>query len=89
MAWGGYLLWAVPRRYGVGVWRPATQAVLAFGLSAVISASVVAFSVGKYAGAAYLLWLAVREIRSPGHFALHRGPVDPATPVFNPPVVVH
>ena len=47
----------------------------AFGLSAVISASVVAFSVVKYAGAAYLLWLAVREFRSRGHFALTRVPV--------------
>ncbi|NNM47403.1 LysE family translocator [Knoellia koreensis] len=47
----------------------------AFGLSAVISSSVVAFAVVKYAGAAYLLWLAVREFRSKGHFSLDRAPV--------------
>ena len=50
----------------------------AFGLAAVISASVVAFSVVKYAGAAYLVWLAFREFRSRGHFSLDRAPVtDP------------
>jgi threonine/homoserine/homoserine lactone efflux protein len=47
----------------------------AFGLSAVISSSVLAFSVVKYAGAAYLVLLAVREFRSRGHFALHERPV--------------
>jgi threonine/homoserine/homoserine lactone efflux protein len=46
----------------------------AFGLSAVISSSVLAFSVVKYAGAAYLLFLAVRELRSRGHFALSERP---------------
>ena len=47
----------------------------AFGLAAVISSSVVAFSVVKYAGAAYLVYLAIREFRSRGHFALDRAPV--------------
>ena len=36
----------------------------AFGLTALISSSVVAFSVVKYAGVAYLVYLAVREFRS-------------------------
>jgi threonine/homoserine/homoserine lactone efflux protein len=50
----------------------------AFGLAAVVSASVVAFSVVKFAGAAYLVWLAFREFRSRGHFSLDRAPVtDP------------
>lgn len=46
----------------------------AFGLAAVISSSVVAFAVVKYAGAAYLLWLAIREFRSKGHFSVHQAP---------------
>ena len=36
----------------------------AFGLTALIASSVVAFSVVKYAGVAYLVYLAVREFRS-------------------------
>jgi threonine/homoserine/homoserine lactone efflux protein len=49
----------------------ATMVLLtAFGLSALISSSVIAFSVVKYAGAAYLVYLAVREFRSHGHFSL-------------------
>jgi len=47
----------------------------AFGLSALISDSVLAFAVVKYAGAAYLVWLAIREFRSRGHFTLDRVPV--------------
>ena len=46
----------------------------AFGLSAVISSSVLAFSIVKYAGAAYLVFLAVREFRSRGRFALSERP---------------
>lgn len=48
----------------------ATFVVLtAFGLTALISGSVIAFSVVKYAGAAYLVYLAVKEFRSRGRFA--------------------
>jgi threonine/homoserine/homoserine lactone efflux protein len=54
----------------------------AFGLSAVISSSVIAFSVVKYAGAAYLVWLAIREFRSKGHFALDRAPVTNSRRAF-------
>lgn len=47
----------------------------AFGLAALVSTSMLAFSVVKYAGAAYLVWLAFREFRSRGHFSLERVPV--------------
>lgn len=46
----------------------------AFGLTALISSSVIAFSVVKYAGVAYLLHLAVREFRSRGRFRLEQPP---------------
>ena len=55
----------------------ATMVLLtAFGLSALISSSVVAFSIVKYAGAAYLVHLAIREFRARGHFALAAAPVS-------------
>jgi threonine/homoserine/homoserine lactone efflux protein len=61
----------------------ATMVVLtALGLSALISSSVVAFAVVKYAGAAYLLYLAVREFRSRGHFTLQAQAVKGARRAF-------
>ena len=37
----------------------------AFGLSAVLASSAIAFSVVKYAGAAYLIWIGIGYLRSP------------------------
>lgn len=41
----------------------------AFGLSAVLASSSLAFSIVKYAGAAYLVWLGLRKIFGPGETA--------------------
>lgn len=54
----------------------------AFGLTALVSSSVVAFSVVKYAGAAYLGYLAVKEFRSRGRFAMRTRPVSTARRAF-------
>ncbi len=45
----------------------------AFGLTAVLASSAIAFAAVRYAGAAYLVYLGVRAL-------LDRGGVDPATP---------
>lgn len=61
----------------------ATMVLLtAFGLTAIISSSVLAFSVVKYAGAAYLVYLAIREFRSRGHFSLDSAVVPHARRAF-------
>jgi threonine/homoserine/homoserine lactone efflux protein len=63
----------------------ATMVLLtAFGLSALITSSVIAFSIVKYAGAAYLVLLAIREFRSKGHFSLEaRAVAGPARAFFD------
>lgn len=50
----------------------------AFGLAALLHASALAFQVLKYAGAAYLLWLAWQALRQSGAMALDRAPTGPA-----------
>jgi threonine/homoserine/homoserine lactone efflux protein len=61
----------------------ATMVLLtAFGLSALITSSVIAFSIVKYAGALYLVFLAVREFRSRGHFSLQARAVPGARRAF-------
>lgn len=51
-----------------GVWTGAFGHVLmaALGLSAILVTSAIAFSVVKWAGAAYLIWLGIRALRSDG-----------------------
>lgn len=50
---------------GVGVGNLGHAIAAALGLSAVLASSALAFSVLKYVGAAYLIWLGVRKFRAP------------------------
>ena len=51
-----------------GIWTGACIHVLlaAFGLSAILSASAIAFSTVKWVGAIYLVWLGIQALRSKG-----------------------
>ncbi len=52
----------------LGIWTGAFGHVLlaALGLSAIVAASALAFSVVKWAGVAYLLWIGFQALRSKG-----------------------
>jgi len=51
-----------------GIWTGACIHVLlaAFGLSAILAASAIAFSAIKWVGAVYLVWLGIQALRSKG-----------------------
>jgi threonine/homoserine/homoserine lactone efflux protein len=51
-----------------GIWTGACIHVLlaAFGLSAILAASAIAFSTVKWVGAIYLVWLGIQALRSKG-----------------------
>ncbi|MGE4291735.1 MAG: LysE family translocator [Desulfovibrio sp.] len=85
----------------LGVWTGAFCHVLfaAAGLSALLAASATAFSVVKYLGAAYLLWLGIQALRSRGGFQVKAENGEPARPgrvflqgvlidLFNPKVAI-
>ena len=67
------------RRYGfaamLGVWSGAALHVVmaAAGLSAILATSAVAFSVVKWVGAAYLIWLGVKMLLSKGDSFISNG----------------
>ncbi len=50
---------------GVGLGNLAHVVAAAIGVSAIIAASALAFSVLKYLGAAYLIWLGIKTLRAP------------------------
>jgi threonine/homoserine/homoserine lactone efflux protein len=56
------------------------------GVSAIVLASAELFTVLKLAGAAYLIWLGIRTIRSARRDAASALPGDIATPPVDPPV---
>ena len=60
----------------------------AIGVSAILASSAVAFSVVKYAGAAYLVWLGIQRLRSRG-VALPDAPAVPLRRVFRDGVIVN
>ncbi|NJB69130.1 threonine/homoserine/homoserine lactone efflux protein [Desulfobaculum xiamenense] len=65
----------------LGIWTGAMGhvAFAAVGLSALLVASATAFSVVKYAGAAYLAWLGIQALRSRGAFSLEEAGPSRAT----------
>ncbi|CCM74989.1 LysE family translocator [Rhizobium mesoamericanum] len=56
----------------LGIWTGACVhvAMAAFGLSAILKASALAFSVVKWVGAIYLVWLGIQALRSKGEGGL-------------------
>jgi len=64
----------------LGIWTGALCHVVfaAIGLSAIVAASATAFSIVKWAGVAYLIWLGVQALRSAGG-----NPVADAAPAWH------
>lgn len=58
-----------------GIWTGALVhiAALVFGLAAVIARSAAAFSIIKWMGAAYLVWLGIQTLRSAGRAQVAQG----------------
>lgn len=73
---------AIASTLGIEVATATMVLLTAFGLSAVISSSALAFGIVKYAGAAYLVFLGIREFRSRGHFSIHERSVPGARRAF-------
>ena len=64
---------SVPGMLGAVASDVVLVGAVALGLGALLAASELAFSVLKYAGAAYLAWLGLRLLRSKGGFELPDG----------------
>lgn len=61
----------------------------ATGVTALIAAWPPAFDVLRYAGAVYLVWLAIKAIRSPGRAAIERGHQTSLARVFRMAIVTN
>ena len=81
---------------GVGVGSLFHMSLAAFGLTAVFAAWPLAFDLVRYAGAAYLVWIALGMIRHPPHVQSGQAEADPwaafrrgvLTNVMNPKVAM-
>ncbi|CAN7516092.1 LysE family translocator [Caballeronia sp. 15715] len=59
----------------------------ALGVAALLKSSPVAFEAVKLAGAAYLIWIGIKSIRSKGLSSAHERPSQPLTVVFRQSVI--
>jgi threonine/homoserine/homoserine lactone efflux protein len=59
----------------------------ALGVAAVLRSSPVAFEVIKLAGAAYLVWIGIKAIRSKGLATAHERPPQPLASIFRQSVI--
>ncbi|AME23694.1 MAG: LysE family translocator [Pseudomonadota bacterium] len=59
----------------------------ALGVAALLKSSPIAFQAVKLAGAAYLIWIGIKAIRSKGLSSAHERPSQPLTTVFRQSVV--
>jgi len=74
---------------GISVGTLGQVLAAAFGLSAIVLSSVVAFSVIKYLGAAYLVWLGIRKLTTREPEGAPAVAPDPLTRVFAQGIVVN
>lgn len=73
--WSGFL-----SSWGIYCGAAIHVVAAALGLSAILASSALAFSVVKYVGAAYLLWLGIQALRSKGTGLS----LDGALPILSP-----
>ena len=59
----------------------------ALGIAAVLRSSPVAFEVLKLAGAAYLIWIGIKALRSKGLATAHERPPQPLMSIFRQSVI--
>ncbi|WP_144144257.1 LysE family translocator [Paraburkholderia sp. BCC1884] len=71
--------------FAAGITFHTTLAAL--GVAALLRSSPVAFEVVKLAGAAYLVWIGIKAIRSKGLATAHERPPQPLMTVFRQSVV--
>jgi threonine/homoserine/homoserine lactone efflux protein len=73
-----------------GIWTGAFFHVFlaAFGLTAILASSAVAFTLVKFAGAGYLIWLAIQSFRSQGVLSETKLPAKSSRNIFQQGMVV-
>lgn len=71
--------------FAAGVSFHTTLAAL--GVAALLKSSPIAFQAVKLAGAAYLIWIGIKAIRSKGLSSAHERPSQPLTTVFRQSVI--